>query len=134
MQIIKLSENNRNRNGITKKGATFCIECGKEYYQKGDNCNVCGDSMFLIGPIAETLSGYIELSKRGELKKYYAKEMAKIKKDLPSKRIRMNEKRIVLYLLIHKDSFKIGDNNKMKALIDKIFTWKRYNSHVRFNN
>jgi hypothetical protein len=61
------------------------------------------------------VGGYIEMSKNGELKKYYQRIMK-----TKGSKVRMNEKRTIVNLLIHKDHANIQE-----SVIYKIYNTQR---------
>ena len=100
-----------------KDGIKYCEKCGKECIEAALSCEVCNNENFLSTGISETIGGFIELSKNGNLRKYYQRTM-----NINSS-IKMNNKRLIHQLIAHKNS-----NLKFnKELIDKI-----YNSNVTF--
>lgn len=104
--------------GFRKRpGIKFCVSCGNELNDtnetKIEKCN-CGNSEFLSGYLASLVGGYIDMSKNRELKKYYQRIM-RIK---GGTKVRMNEKRTIMNLLIHKD----------KAIIQESIVYKIYNN------
>jgi hypothetical protein len=105
--------------GFRKKiGIKFCIICGNEL---DDNTTTeikeceCGNDKFIEGYLASLVGGYIEMSKNGELKKYYQRIMK-----TKGSKVRMNEKRTIVNLLIHKDHANIQE-----SVIYKIYNTQR---------
>lgn len=99
-------------------GVKFCKDCGEMLNIEVETCKICKGKSFLNGNIAEVLGGYLELSKRGLLKKYL-KTIDKKKSG-----IKMNDKRIALKLLA--DNKLIDWNDKeTEKVVYKAF-WKRY--------
>lgn len=99
---------------------SYCKSCGKEYNRLMKKCDFCGNNgKFLNGDIANRLSVYLELSMRGELQNYY-------KRTWGNRKSKMNEKREILYLLMHKDrlveSIKEGE---IKGIIDTTYKHKK---------
>lgn len=92
-----------------KSGIMYCATCGKECLSDDGVC-ACGKSKFLSTNISEIVGGYIELAKSDKLKTYYSK--TRYSKSI----IKMNEKRIIHQLLMHKNKIDIK-----KETIDKIY-------------
>lgn len=100
---------------------SYCKSCGKEYNRLMKKCDSCGNNgKFLNGDIANRLSVYLELSMKGELQNYY-KKARRYKSEF-----KMNEKREILYLLMHKDRLvENGKEREVKSIIDMIYKRKK---------
>ena len=95
-----------------KDGIKYCYICGKECFSDSIMC--CGKSNFMSIKISEIVGGYVELAKKDKLKTYYNKGR------YTKSSIKMNLKRMIHQLLMHKDNINIS-----KESVDKI-----YNSNV----
>lgn len=95
------------------KGVIFCKTCGKQYDEKyigyGD-CPLCGSIDFIKGNIAATLAGYVKLDSTGNLKKYYKEKYGK------NSILKMNSKRIILWLLIKEGLIDVNDKEIEKSI------------------
>lgn len=100
---------------LRKSGIIYCKECGKENLKDsvsyGRGCIVCGESDFIDEYTSGVVSGYLELARKKNLGKYYNKIMKK-----RGSNIKMNEKRMMHHLLLHKDRLDID-----KDIVDKIY-------------
>lgn len=92
-----------------KTGIMYCLGCGKECSSDNGVCD-CGKSKFLSTNTSEIIGGYIELAKKDKLKTYYYK--TRYSKSV----IKMNPKRIIHQLLMHKHKIEIK-----KEIVDKIY-------------
>ena len=97
----------------------FCWRCGTRENNGVDRCSICKNEDFLNGDIASTIAGYLELDKKGLIKKYYDKVTNR-----KFNAVNMNSKRVVFVLLV-KDNIVQYDDREMERLIQKIM-WKRF--------
>lgn len=122
--VIRNTRLNEARSQEPKKiiGAVFCKSCGEEYNQvdfagKDMNCSMCNNFEFLTGELANTLSGYLKLDTNGNLKKYYKDKYGR------NSVIKMNSKRIIMWMLI-RDGYIKADDKKIEDVISKIMLKK----------
>lgn len=94
-----------------KSNIMYCLSCGNECLSDDGLCASCGKNIFLSKKSSEIIGGYIELAKRGRLKKYYGKTVN------TKSVVKMNEKRMIHQILIHKHMIK----NVKKEIVDKIY-------------
>ena len=87
----------------------YCLDCGNECSSEDGKC-VCENNKFLSIQTSEIVGGYINLAIDDRLKSHYKKYFK------PDSTIRMNNKRIIFTLLIHKYKVKIE-----KETVDKIY-------------
>ncbi len=92
-----------------KTGIMYCLSCGKECLCDDGMCE-CGKNKFLNASSSEFIGGYIELAKKDKLKAFYDK--ARYSKSV----VKMNPKRIIHQLLMHKHKIEIK-----KEFVDKIY-------------
>ena len=125
MQIIEnmVIENVRNGNNLEPKkidGVVYCKECGMEYFesQLRGYCNICNGDEFLSGDLASTLAGYKKLDEAGNLKRYYKEKYGR------NSIIKMNSKRIILWMLIRDKLIKENDK-EMEDVINRVM-WKKW--------
>jgi hypothetical protein len=93
-----------------KVGIKYCV-CGKECLDTSDVCE-CGKNVFMSfenPESSEIIGGYIDLSKKGELRSFY-------KRNNKESVIKMNKKRIIQQLLLHKNKIFVK-----KEIIDRIY-------------
>ena len=90
-----------------KEGIKYCLNCGSECLSDIEMCS-CGKNNFLQTDISEIIGGYIE--KCDKLRNYYHKHYN------TNSLIKMNNKRIIYYLLIHKHKINVD-----KKIVDKIY-------------
>ena len=93
-----------------KDGIKYCSKCGKGHLDEILKCE-CLNEDFIPKGISEVIGGYLELSKNNNLRNYYLNIMS-IKSS-----IKMNNKRIIHQLLIHKNP----GSGIHKEMIDKIY-------------
>lgn len=104
---------------VRRVNIKYCCICGNEI-NITDNCQICSDNnkynKYLSGYVSEIIGGYIELSNRKMLKKYYDRVTRNKSK------VKMNDKRIIFQLLLHKDKLVKKENEKkIQELINKIY-------------
>lgn len=104
------------------EGIIFCESCGKSYKEKDVNgkCFLCNDENFISGIFAATLAGYLELDRKGVIKKYYS---TKYRKDSI---VKMNNTRIIIRLLIM-DRLIDSDDKNMEVVIMKVINSSKKN-------
>lgn len=99
----------------------FCKSCGYMVAKRDSIC-ICGNSGvggFLNGDIAETLGGYLLLNRNKLLKGYYLKK-SKSDKYVTNKSV-MNNKRTVVWLLVHSDRLVMWNDTETIDVIYKAF-------------
>lgn len=99
-----------NKLGTGFNDVKYCTGCGKEWDLDKDIC--CKGSGWFDKSFNSAMKKYIELYKAGELGSHYDKVM-KSKGGGP----RMNKKRMVFYLMSHKDKLNVDEK-----MIGKIFS------------
>ena len=92
-----------------KEGIKYCLTCGNECLMEDESCS-CGKNNFLQTDTSAIIGGYI--NQLDKLRNYYHKHYN------TNSIIKMNNKRIIYYLLIHKH--KINIDKKIVDLIYKI--------------
>ncbi len=93
-----------------KVGIKYCV-CGKECLDTDNVCK-CGKEIFISFENPESneiIGGYISLAKNGKLRSFYERNS---KQSI----IKMNEKRIIQQLLLHKNKIVVR-----KDIIDRIY-------------
>jgi hypothetical protein len=121
VESIELKHYNSDGNLAKITGTLFCKECGSQYNVNTfdtSNCPICKGHEFLSGDIADLLLKYIRLDKEGILKKYYKERYGR------DSVIKMNSKRIMMWMLIREGLMKVDDNS-MEIVINRIL-WKRF--------
>ncbi len=114
MEIVEDEVNVRSNGGSSvpefskKDGIKYCYICGKECFSDSILC--CGKDNFVSKNVSEIIGGYIELAKNEKLKAYYYK--TRYSKSI----VKMNPKRMIQQLLLHKNSVDIK-----KETIDNIY-------------
>lgn len=83
-----------------KSGIKYCKHCGSENKKTIENCISCNAQVFLDSHMSEIIGGYLALAKIDKLRKYYNR----INKN---SKINMNPKRMIYYLLLHKDNLTV---------------------------
>ena len=91
-----------------KEGVKYCYICGKEC--SSDSILCCGKNNFMMKGTSEIIGGYIELAKNDNIKKYYEKNRRS------KSVIKMNPKRMIHQLLLHKEKLDVK-----KETVDKIY-------------
>ncbi len=123
IESMQISGNNkgRERNELFQKidGMVYCQNCGKDFRENevNGNCPICKGEEFIGGDFAALLGGYLRLNKLGLLKKYYDNRFKK------KSAVRMNDRRIVIQLLIDDGFVRIG--NKKDEDIVRRAMWKK---------
>ncbi len=92
-----------------KEEIKYCYICGKECFSDSILC--CGKGNFMAKEVSEIVGGYIELAKNDKLKAYYYK--TRYSKSI----VKMNPKRMIHQMLIHKNNVNIN-----KDIVDKIYS------------
>lgn len=91
-----------------KEGIKYCLTCGNECLSEDELC-LCGKDKFLAQDVSAIIGGY--LNQVDKLRIYYHKHYN------TSSIIKMNNKRIIYYLLTHKHKVNID-----KRIVDKIYS------------
>lgn len=113
MQIVDIEEIERKKKEkdvMDIKGVKFCIDCGNQVNEKVEKCEVCKGGDFIGGKFAWRLAGYLQLYEKRLLKKYYNKMIKK------KSAVRMNDKRVMLYLMV-KDGLVEAGNKEMESVL-----------------
>ena len=92
-----------------KEGIKYCLICGNECLFEDEVC-LCGKNNFLQTDASEIIGGY--LKQADKLRKYYHKHYN------VSSIVKMNNRRIIYYLMIHKH--KVNIDKKVVDLIYKV--------------
>lgn len=90
-----------------KEGIKYCLSCGNECLSESDMC-LCGKDKFLAQDASAIIGGYI--NQVDKLRIWYHKHYN------TNSIIKMNNKRIIYYLLTHKHKINID-----KKIVDKIY-------------
>lgn len=96
----------------------FCKSCGYMITKKNNIC-ICGSITFLNGAIAEILGGYLVLYRKKLLKAYYIKRNKN--RNVANNKNTMNNKRTVVWLLVHSDRLVMWNDTETIDIIYKAF-------------
>jgi len=99
-----------------KEGIKYCLSCGSQCLSEDEIC-LCGKNKFLQTDVSEIIGGY--LNQADKLRKWYHKHYN------TTSIVKMNNKRIIYYLMIHKHKTNID-----KKTIDMIYSYNNLNKEV----
>lgn len=97
----------------------YCIDCGYENDTGMLVCSICKSNNFLDVEASKKLSMLVDMNKYGQLRVYYSSMMKKKKSA-----VRMNIRKVMLYLLCHHFNVCSVDDKKVEGVISKILSKK----------
>lgn len=96
---------------IKRQNIKYCKKCGSENSIKNEHCFGCNTKTFLNEYTSSVIGGYIQLLHKGSFTKYYDKIMNR-----HNKSIKMNDKRMITALLIHKERILDVDDDTVSKI------------------
>lgn len=105
----------------------FCKGCGLINKKDIEIC-LCGSRLFLNGEVSEMLGGYLELGRNSLLRGYFLKKQGR-KKGIGG----MNQKRMIVWLLVHWDEIIKWDDNETIDVIYKAVRNSRNSRNIKNN-